>query len=313
MRNYLLKRFLQFFFLLAAVSTVVFFLVHLVPGEPVTAILGERAADIDVKQVSRELNLDKPIFHRFFNYVTHLLHLDLGNSFQDRRPVLGIILEYLPYTFFLMVAAMLFALAVSLPLGAWAAFKGEEKPGMEAVVTLIGTVGVAVPSFFLGPLLILVFSVQLGWLPVSGSENVTSVVLPALTLGITVCAFLIRIVNTSIGIELKKPYVLLARAKGLTEPEIYRRHVLKNAMVPIITAVGLQMGALLGGTVITETIFSWPGIGSLLATAVSQRDYPMIQGIVLFITFGYLLINLLVDLSYFFIAPGTVNEFQHEI
>jgi peptide/nickel transport system permease protein len=171
--------------------------------------------------------------------------------------------------------------------------------------------GLAVPNFVLGPLLIIIFSIKLGWFPVSGSEGFACIILPALTLGTSMSAFLTRIIRTSIAAELKKPYVLLARAKGLSEFQILRKHLLKNASIPIVTAIGLQLGALLTGAVITETIFSWQGIGSLLVNAVKQRDYPMVQGIIVFMTFVYLILSFLVDLSYFLIDPGLRHRYQY--
>ena len=311
MKRYILKRIFLLIFLLAAVSTMVFFLVHLVPGSPAVAILGEGANAEDINRVNRELNLDKPLIHQYLDFVKNLANLSFGTSLFNNRTVIRSILIYLPNTLYLALAAMLLALVFSFPPGIWAALKGETNRTADAAVTFITSVGLAIPNFFLGPLLIVLFSVKLEWLPVSGSGGAAFIILPALTLATSMSAFLTRIIRGALETELKKPYVVLARAKGLTEFQVFKKHLLKNALIPIVTAVGLQMGALLAGTVITETIFSWQGIGSLLVTSIRQRDYPMIQGLIVFIASVYLILSFLVDLSYFIIDPGIRHEIKN--
>ena len=301
MKQYILKRTLLLLFLLGAVSTIVFFLIHLVPGDPMTSVLGPGANREDIERVRRELNLDKPIIQQYLDFVKNLGNLSFGKSISNNQTVIDNILQALPNTIYLAVTSMLFALMISLPLGTLAAFK--ENTAVDASVTFISSVGLAIPNFFLGPLLIILFSIELGWLPVSGSESFKHIILPMLTLGISMSAFLTRITRSVVGTELKKPYVVLAMAKGLTGSQIFRKHLLKNAMIPIITTIGLQLGALLTGAIITEKVFSWQGIGSLLIVAIKQRDYPMVQGIIVFIAFVYLTISFLVDLSYFIIDP----------
>jgi peptide/nickel transport system permease protein len=303
-KKYILNRFLLFLFLLAAVPTLVFFLVHAIPGDPVVGILGEGASAGDVQRLRRELNLDKPVFYQYLDFVGSLFDFTLGRSIFNRQPVVQNILLYLPNTLYLAFVSLVWALLISFPLAAWAAFKGASLPAAETSVTLLSSAGLAVPNFFLGPLLIIIFSIKLGWLPTSGSGGPAHVVLPALTLAISSAAFLVRIIRRALAAELEKPYVLLARAKGLSDWRIFRNHVLKNSMVPVVTVTGLQMGALLTGTIITETVFSWQGIGGLLVTSIRQRDYPMVQGIVVFIAFIYLSLSFLVDVSYFFLDPA---------
>jgi ABC-type dipeptide/oligopeptide/nickel transport system permease component len=312
-KRYIAKRVLLLLFLLGAVSLVVFFLIHLIPGDPAARILGEGANTEDIERLRHELNLHKPILSQYLDYVKNLLDLDFGNSIFDRQPVLHHILTFFPNTLYLAVAAVMIAFIISFPLGTWGAVKGETNPAVNTTVSLISSLGLAIPNFFLGPLLIIIFSIKLGWLPVSGSGGVSYIILPALTLGISMSAFLARMIKGAVGSELKKPYVLLARAKGFTGFQVFRRHILKNAMIPIITTVGLQFGALLGGTIITETIFSWQGIGSLLVNSINRRDYPMIQGIIVFITFLYLIVNFLVDMSYFIFDPRIRCEYETKI
>jgi peptide/nickel transport system permease protein len=292
-----------------AVATVVFFLIHLIPGDPVTAALGPGARGEDIQRIRQELNLDEPLFQQYFDFIKNLVNLSFGRSISDNRPVMSNILPALPNTIALAVGSMLLALLISFPLGALAAFR--ENRAVDVSITFISSVGLAIPNFFLGPLLILLFSIKLGWLPVSGSGSFKHILLPILTLGTSMSAFLTRIIKSAISTELKRPYVILARAKGLTEFQLFKIHLLKNAMVPVITTIGLQLGLLLTGTIITETIFSWQGIGSLLVTSIKQRNYPMIQGIVVFMTFVYLVLSLLVDLSYFYIDPRIRHELKN--
>ncbi len=310
MKRYIIKRLLLLAFLLAAVSAVVFFLVHLIPGDPVMSILGEGADTEEVQRLRSELNLDKSLWRQYLDFNKNLLDLNFGKSLFDNKPVIRVILVYLPNTLYLTGAAMLLALLISFPLGALAAFK--ENTAVDSFVTFAGSAGMAIPNFFLGPLLIFFFSVKMGLLPVSGSEGFKYIVLPALTLGTSMSALLTRIVRTSVGTELKKNYVVLARAKGLSETKLFFNHILKNSMIPVITTAGLQLGALLTGAIVTETIFSWQGIGTLLITSVNRRDYPMLQGLIVFITFVYLAINFFVDLSYFFFDPGTRHELKNK-
>ncbi len=303
MKKYIIKRILLLLFLIGAVSTIVFFLIHLVPGDPVTSVLGPGAGREDIERVRRELGLDKPVIHQYLEFVKNLANLSFGKSTANNQTVLGNILQALPNTVYLAITSMLLALMISLPLGTIAAFK--ENTAVEASITFISSISLAIPNFFLGPLLIILFSIKLGWLPVSGSESFQHIILPMLTLGTSMSAFLTRITRSAVGTELKKPYVVLAMAKGLTGSQIFWKHLLKNAMIPIVTTIGLQLGALLTGAIITEKVFSWPGLGSLLINSIKKRDYPMVQGIIVFIAFVYLTLSFLVDLSYFFIDPRT--------
>lgn len=294
-------------FLSWAAAALVFFLLHLVPGDPAVAILGEGADSTQIYRLRSRLHLDQPLYRQYLQFNHELINFQLGRSLFDNKPVVDHLFKRLPNTLFLAFAALLPALFISFPLGAWAAFR-EGRP-VHSIVTVVTSVGVAIPNFFLGALLVLLFSVTLNLLPVSGTGGVRYVILPALTLGLSMSAMQTRIIRTAVGRELNKPYILLARAKGLSNYRIFKNHVLKNAMIPVITTLGLQIGALITGTFITETVFSWHGIGSLLVQSIKRRDYPMVQGIALFITLTYLLIHFLVDISYFFLDP----RIRHEI
>jgi peptide/nickel transport system permease protein len=296
---------------LFAAATLIFFLVHLIPGDPVVSILGEGANREDVERLRRELNLHKPLFTQYIDFLRDLLDLSFGKSIFNNREVMVNILKYLPNTIYLSAAAMFTALLISFPLGVLAAFR--ENSLLDSAVTFVSSAGLAVHNFFLGPLLIVLFSIKLGWFPVSGSGGLEYIVLPALTLGFSMSAFLSRIVRTAVGTEMKEPYVLLARAKGLSEFNIFRKHILKNALIPVVTTVGMQFGALLTGAIITENVFSWQGLGVLLIESIGRRDYPMIQGLIVFITFVFLIVNFLVDLSYFVINPKIAARKYEEI
>jgi len=274
---------------------------QLIPGDPVVQILGEGANVEDMQRLRQELRLDRPLWTQYGNFLSHLGNLSFGRSLFDRKPVIQTIGKYLPNTVYLALAALTIALAISFPLGVLAA--SRENGPIDVAVTIFTSLGLAIPHFVLGLLFILLFSVGLGWLPVSGSGTLKHLILPALTLGLSMSAFLTRLVKASVSQEMKKPYVLLARAKGLTAGRIFWRHILKNAMIPLVTAIGLHLALLLSGAIITETLFSWQGIGILLIKSIQRRDFPMTQGLVAFITFVYLLVHFLVDLSYPVLDP----------
>jgi peptide/nickel transport system permease protein len=306
MATRLLKKagvFLLFFW---AAGSLIFLLVQAVPGDPLLSILGPCPRSADVLRLERSLQLDRPLADRYLHFISRLIVLDLGHSLIDREPVLGTVLKRLPNTIALAAAAMSLALLLSLPIGFLAAFK--KKSGWGTLAMAFSSAGLAVPPFLLGILLVIAFSLELKIFPVSGSGGIEHIVLPALTLGISFAAFLTRLVRTLLQEESQRPYVLLARAKGLCSARIYRRHVLRNALAPIVTLVGLQAGAMLSGAIVVESVFSWPGIGTLLITAVRQRDYPVIRGTVLLTVLLYLLVNFMVDLSYPLIDPRVSHD-----
>jgi peptide/nickel transport system permease protein len=301
MASIIINRLLGTLFVLFGVSLFVFLLIHLVPGDPVEVILGEQAQAADRESLRQALGLDKPIGTQWLTYMQGLLHADLGNSLYTQRPVSEMIVERLPASLELALAALLIAMLLALPLGLLAATRRGS--GWDVLASGFSLFGVSIPNFVFGPLLIIVFAIGLGWLPVSGREQGLSLVLPALTLGTSMAAILSRMLRSTLLEVLAEDYIRSARARGLTPGRVLFRHALNNAMLPLITLLGLQLGSLLAGAVITETVFDWPGIGRLTVEAIQRRDYPLLQGCVLFISVVYVLINLLTDMAYRAIDP----------
>ncbi len=301
MTKRIVKQTAQLLLSLWALASLTFLLLHLIPGDPVLVILGEGANSQDMQRLRSQLHLDRPLVDQYGEYCRRLLQLDLGHSLISQQPVLQEMLNYLPNTMVLASSSLLLALLVSFPLGIRAA--GKINRWEEMLVTAATTAGMAVPGFLLGLLLLLVFSVHWKLLPVSGDRSALHLVLPTLTLAVPLSAQLTRTIKTTLQLEMQKPYALLARAKGLDTQTICRRHLLPNAWPPILTLIGLQIGALLSGVMVTETVFSWPGIGVLLLSAVRRRDYPVIQGVVALVGALYLLIHFLVDLAYLLVDP----------
>ncbi len=278
---------------LIGVTTLVFFLLALVPGDPVDVVLGESAQAADRDAMRAALGLDRPLLERWAIFYTDLLRGDLGDSLVRHRPVAGLILERLPATLLLAAAAFGLVIVIALPLGMLAArYRGRWPDVLAQGFALFG---LSIPNFWLGPLLVLLFSVALGWTPVSGNLEPGSLILPAVTLGLSMAAITTRMVRGSLLEIESQPFLRTARCKGLSEPAVMWRHALPNALPPVITVLGLQLGGLLAGAVITEVVFAWPGIGSLLIDAIRQRDYPVVQGVVLLIAVCYVLVNRLAD------------------
>ena len=283
------------------ILTMVFLLAHIVPGDPVAQMLGEGARAEDLSQLRHALGLDLPLPVQYGRYLAGVLHGNLGESFRFQQPVLKVVAEHYPATLELAVVALLVCALIGIPAGVLAAHKrGERTDHAVGVLTLFG---LSVPNFALGPVLILVFSVVLGWLPVSGRGGISHLMLPAFTLGAALAAILTRMVRTSVIEELSTDYVRTARAKGVSESGVLFRHALRNALIPILTILGLQFGTLLAGTIVTESIFSWPGIGRLAVQAIGARDYPLLQGCILLIAVSYVFVNLLTDLVYAVVDP----------
>ncbi|MGD8266488.1 MAG: ABC transporter permease [Chromatiales bacterium] len=297
----MLTRFVTSLVTLIGVVSLVFFLIHLIPGDPVEYILGDSARPADREALRSELGLDRPLPVQYADYLSGLLRFDLGNSLHSKQPVSALLLERLPATLKLSLVAFLLAVLIALPLGVLAATRSGTFWDSGAMT--LSLLGVSIPNFWLGPMLILLFSLWLGLTPVSGMEQPGSVILPAITLGVSLAAILARMVRSSLLEVLGEDYIRTARAKGVSEQRIVWRHALGNALLPVITLLGLQFGALLAGSVITEKVFSWPGIGLLLIDAIQQRDYPVVQGTVLLIAVSYLIVNRLTDLTYRVVDP----------
>ncbi len=294
-------RILQAIPTLLGVATLVFFLLHLVPGDPVDALLGETAMAADREALRQALHLDQPILYQYGHYLSGLSTGDWGTSLVDHRPVLERIVERVPATAKLAFTSLLLAVLLALPLGYWAARHAGKS--QDAAAMSFSLLGVSIPNFWLGPLLMLVFAVGLGWLPVSGMDQPGSMVLPAVTLGTALAAILSRMTRSSWLEAMSTDAVRTARAFGVSEHYIWWWHAARLAAVPVITMFALQLGAVLGGAVITETVFDWPGLGLLTIEAIQRRDYPLVQGCVLIIAAFYVLANLLADVLGLWLDP----------
>ncbi len=296
MLSYVTKRLLLLIPVVFGVVTLVFFLIHMIPGDPVEIMLGEQAQAADKESLRRHLKLDRPLTEQYISYLTGLVRGDMGRSIHSREQVKSIILKRFPATLLLTVAAMIVAILIAIPIGILSATR--QYSFLDNSSMFFALLGISMPNFWLGPLLILFFSIWLGWLPVSGMGGIEHLILPAVTLGTALAAILTRMTRASVLEVIREQYIVTARAKGLAEQAVLFKHALKNALIPVITILGLQFGALLSGSIITETIFSWPGIGRLMIQAINQRDYPVVQGCILVISLSYVLVNLLTDLLY---------------
>ncbi len=296
----------RLFFMLPVVwgvSTFVFLIIHLIPGDPIDLMLGETATQVDRQALQRQLGLDQPLWRQYTTFLQRLGRGDLGQSLHSRRPVSTLIAERLPATASLALAALCVSVGLAIPLGVLAAIRPRSL--LDTSSMILALLGVSMPNFWLGPLLILVFSIHLGWLPVSGrgDGSLTYLILPAVTLGTGMMAILTRMTRSSMLETLREDYIRTAAAKGLTTWAVVAKHALGNALIPLVTLVGLQGGALLAGAVITETIFAWPGLGDLTIRAIQQRDYPVVQGCVLVIALTYVMMNMLMDILYAVVDP----------
>ncbi len=296
MLRYLSFRVLYMLPVVWLVVSLVFLLIHLVPGDPILQMLGEGAPVTDVQAARHAYGLDLPLGRQYLNYWQGVLRGDLGPSLRFNQSVTHLIAQRYPYTLQLTMAALVVAVLLSVPAGVRSAQRRNRWD--DRLLSVVSLFGLSFPNFALGPILILFFSIQMGWLPVSGSGTVAHLVLPAITMGGALAAILTRMVRTSMLEELGQDYIRTARAKGLSERTVVYKHALRNAMIPVITVLGLQFGALLAGAIVTETIFSWPGIGRLTIQAISNRDYYLVQGCILAIGLTYVAVNFLTDLLY---------------
>ena len=301
MARYLIQRVLYTLPVVWLVVSVVFLLIHIVPGDPIQQMLGEGAASVDIAATRHAYGLDVPLATQYMRYWRGVARGDLGRSLRFDQNVTPLILQRYPATLKLTVAALLFALLLSIPAGVRSARRRDRWD--DRVLSFVILLGLSFPNFAMGPILILFFAIFLGWLPVSGSGTWRHIILPAVTMGGALAAILTRMVRTAMLEELGQDYIRTARAKGLPERTVVYRHALLNALVPVLTVVGLQFGALLAGAIVTETIFSWPGIGRLTIQAIGNRDYYLVQGCVLAIGLTYIAVNFLTDLTYSLANP----------
>jgi peptide/nickel transport system permease protein len=301
MLRYLFTRLLYMLPVLWLVVSVVFLLIHLVPGDPIQQMMGEGAASADIQAARHAYGFDVPVRRQYVNYWKGVLHGDLGRSVRFDQPVTRIIALRYPWTLQLTVASMIVALLISIPAGVRSARRRNRWD--DRLLSFVSLLGLSFPNFALGPILILFFAIHLALLPVSGAGTVAHLVLPAITMGGALAAILTRMVRTAMLEELSQDYIRTARAKGLPESVVVYRHALRNALVPVLTVVGLQFGALLAGAIVTETIFSWPGIGRLTIQAIGNRDYYLVQGCILIIGLTYVVVNFMTDFLYSLANP----------
>lgn len=289
------------------IASVVFLLIHIVPGDPIVQMLGEGATASDISALRHAYRLDAPLGAQYVRYWKGIVHADLGQSLRLHDSVLHLIAQRYPYTLALTAAALALGIAAAFPAGVWSAL--HRSGWQDRTLGVASLAGLSFPNFALGPILILVFSIRLGWLPVSGpgtggfADFLLHLALPALTLALGLAAILTRMVRTAMLEELGRDYIRTARAKGLTERAVVYRHALRNALIPVLTVLGLQFGSLLAGAIVTETIFSWPGIGRLTLSAISNRDYALVQGCILAVGLTYVAVNLLTDVAYTLVNP----------
>lgn len=301
MGAYIRRRLIQSVVVVWGVSVLVFFLLRLAPGDPVSLLLVESASPEQVAAAKAKWGLDKPILVQYAVFLGRALRGDLGDSLFFQQPAIEVLMERMPATLQLSAAALLFSLSVAIPIGMLSALKRDSF--WDYLGTGLAMLGQAIPPYWLGIMLILVFSVALGWFPTSGRGTLSHLVLPAITLGSVLMALITRLVRSGMLDVLGEDYVRTARAKGLRERSVIVRHALRNILIPLVTVIGLQLGALFGGAVITESIFAWPGVGRLALQSINARDYPMVQASVLVISVVYVFLNLAVDLLYVYLDP----------
>jgi len=301
MLSYVIKRLLSMIPVLIGISILLFFMLRMLPGDPAQVLAGQMASPEEIATIRTQLGLDRPIYEQYLSYLGRLVRLDLGRSARTQNPVIEEIWARLPNTVLLAVVAISLACLLGIPAGIISAVRPYT--WVDYAVTLGALFGISMPVFWLGMMLVVLFSVILRWLPAGGTGGWQHVVLPSVTLASFVVAFIARMTRSTMLETLAQDYTTTARSKGLKENVVVIKHALKNALIPIVTVVGLQFGLLLGGAVLTETVFAWPGIGRLIVDSILARDYPVIQGTILIFGLLYLLVNLAVDLAYAYIDP----------
>ena len=301
MHNYLIKRLLSTIPVLIGISLMLFFMLRMLPGDPAQVLAGQMATPQEIENIRHQLGLDRPVYEQYAVYMSHLVRLDLGRSARTQNPVIDEIWARLPNTLLLSVVAIILACLFGIPAGIISAVRPYS--WIDYLVTLFALFGISMPVFWLGLMLVVLFAVILQWLPAGGTGSWQHVILPSVTLASFVIAFIARMTRSTMLETLSQDFTTTARSKGLAETVVIVKHALKNALIPIITVVGLQFGFLLGGAVLTETVFAWPGLGRLLYDSISARDYPTIQGTILIFGLLYILVNLVVDLIYAFVDP----------
>ena len=313
MHKYILKRLLMLIPVILGVTFIVFFILNLSPGDPAAMILGEQATAEAIEMKREELGLNDPILVRYFNYMKDLLHGDMGVSYRNSISVWEQVTDRFPNTVVLAIAGILVALLIGLPLGILSAKK--QNTIIDNISMVLSLIGVSMPNFWFGLLVVMLFALKLGWLPSQGmgvgpGPLLASLILPALTLGTGSAGSIARMTRSSMLEVIRQDYISTARAKGVDERTVTFQHMLRNALIPIITSVGLQFGGLLGGAMLTETVFSWPGLGRLMVENIKSKDIPMVLGCVVFLATMFTIVNLMVDIIYAFVDPRIKSLYQ---
>ena len=308
MYKYICKRILMMIPVIIGVSLLVFLVLKMTPGDPARVVAGSEADEATVEQIREELGLNKPVLQQYVDYMLDLLHGNMGTSYTTNKPVAEEILARMPTTFILAFAGVFVAVLIGIPLGIISATK--QYSILDYISTLLALGGVAMPNFWLGLMLILLFSLKLGWLPSGGGDSWTAYVLPAITLGVGATANFMRTTRSSMLEVIRQDYIRTARAKGAGEGRVVMHHALRNAMIPVITVIGLQIGTLLGGAVVNETVFSLPGLGTLMINAINQKNEPVVLGCLITFAIIFSLVNLLIDILYAFIDPRIKSQYK---
>lgn len=308
MHKYIIKRIFMMIPVIIGVSLLVFLVLKLTPGDPARIVAGSEADEAAVEQIREELGLNKPVLQQYVDYMIGLLHGDMGTSYTNGKPVFDEIMARMPTTFALAFAGVLVAVVIGIPLGIISATK--QYSILDYISTLLALAGVAMPNFWLGLMLILLFALKLGWLPSGGATDWTGYILPAITIGVGATANFMRTTRSSMLEVIRQDYVRTARAKGNNEKRVVLRHALRNAMIPVITVIGLQIGTLLGGAVVNETVFALPGLGALMINAINQKNEPVVLGSLITFAIIFSLVNLLVDILYAFIDPRIKSQYS---
>ncbi len=308
MHKYVLKRLLLLIPVMLGVTFIVFGIMHLTPGSPARLKLGEKATPEQIAALEHEMGLDKPFIIQYGNFVKNGLKGDFGRSYLSNKPVFEEVLDRFPATLKLAVAAMTIAVVIGIPAGIISATK--QYTLVDSVTMVLALIGVSMPVFWLGLMLILIFSVNLGWLPSSGASTWMHLILPSITLGLSSTAIITRMTRSSMLEVIRQDYIRTARAKGVPERKVINKHALRNALIPVVTVIGLQFGSLLGGAVLTESVFSWPGVGKLMIDSIKKQDIPVVMASIIFIAITFSIVNLAVDILYAFIDPRIKSQYQ---
>ncbi len=308
MHKYIFKRILMMIPVVIGVSLLVFMVLKMTPGDPARVVAGSEADEATVAQIREELGLNKPVLQQYVDYMAGMLHGDMGNSYTTGKPVFSEILSRMPTTFTLAFAGVLVAVLIGIPLGIISATK--QYSILDNISTLLALTGVAMPNFWLGLMLILVFALQLGWLPSGGVTSWQGYILPAVTLGVGATANFMRTTRSSMLEVIRQDYIRTVRAKGANEKRVILRHALRNALIPVITVIGLQIGTLLGGAVVNETVFSLPGVGMLMINSINKKDEPVVLGCLITFAVVFSLVNLFVDILYAYIDPRIKSQYR---